>query len=156
MVSMPSQTSLSQVWMYIQIFIPLKASFFWRGIQQSIQQFNYCSKTSKVVGTQEVDTENHIGFLRFLSKSLENTCKRVHFWQCCKLYASSFTKKKLFLRHFSRILPIDSVGRIIEQLFWRDIFSQNTSERRVLLVEDLEPSQRILLSSLWHYLSVES
>ena len=69
-------------------------------MQKSIQQFNYCSKTSKVVGTQEVDTENHIGILRFLSKSLENICKRVHFWQCCKLYASSFTKKKTLSQAF--------------------------------------------------------
>ena len=31
-------------------------------------------------------------------------------------------KKKLFLRHFSRILLRDSVGKITEQLFWRNLF----------------------------------
>ena len=46
MVFKLSQTSLSPISMHIQIFIPVKAYFFWKGIQQSIQQFNYDSKTS--------------------------------------------------------------------------------------------------------------
>ena len=37
--------------------------------------------------------ENHVGILRFLSKSLKNTCERVHFWQFSRQYVCSFTKK---------------------------------------------------------------
>ena len=44
---MLSQTSLPQISMYIQTFIPVKVSFFSKGNRQSIQQFSYCSKTSK-------------------------------------------------------------------------------------------------------------
>ena len=52
-VSMSSQTLLSQISVQIQIFISLKASSFWKGIQQSIQQVNYCSKISKIVGIRK-------------------------------------------------------------------------------------------------------
>ena len=47
MVSILSQTSLSQISVYIQIFIPLTVPFFWEGIQQLFQQFNYGGKPSK-------------------------------------------------------------------------------------------------------------
>ena len=33
--------------MHIQVFIPVKASFFWKEIQQSIQQFDYYNAASK-------------------------------------------------------------------------------------------------------------
>ena len=41
--------------------------------------------------------------------------KEMSFGQCYKLYACSFTKKEFLLRHFSKILPVDSVGKIITE-----------------------------------------
>ena len=68
---MLSQTSMSQVSLHIQIFIPMKASFFWKGNQQ----FNYCNKLSrrkiKDGRYSEAATESHIGILSFFVKISE-------------------------------------------------------------------------------------
>ena len=63
---------------YIQIFMPLKASFFWKGIQLSIQQFNYRSKTSKIVGirkqTLRAILQANYKIWSFFLSSLWTTC----------------------------------------------------------------------------------
>ena len=105
MVSMLLETSLSQTSMHIQIFITVKASFFWKGIQQSIQQLDYCNKTSKetdqrlsLFGSSHWEPDRYSEF--FLSKSLKNTFERIHFWQCCRLQTRSFTKKVILSQAF--------------------------------------------------------
>ena len=48
----------------------------------------------------EADTESHIGILRFLSKYLENTCKKVYFWQLRKLYCKQTKNLVIFSKYF--------------------------------------------------------
>ena len=103
-----------------QIFIPMKASFCWKDFNN---QFNnliiaveFPSRQIKDSCYTEAATKSHIGILRFWSKSLKNTCERYHFWQYCSLL-----KRNSFTSISQRILLIDSVGKIIEQLFWRNL-----------------------------------
>ena len=121
---MLSQTLLSQISMYIQIFIPMN--------KQSIQfnnQFNNLIIAIKRTRRQIKDsrssdaaTESQIGILWFLLKIAEKCLWKISFWQCSKLYACSLTEKWIFFRHLLGFLPKDSVGKITQQLFWRRPF----------------------------------
>ena len=124
MVSVLSQTSLSQISMHIQIFIPVKASFFWKGFQQSIQQFDYCNKTSKEVnqrksllGSNYWEPDRYSEF--FLKNLWKILVKEFIFDNVAGCRPIVLLKKEFFLRHFSRILPQDLVCKVIEQVFWR-------------------------------------
>ena len=126
------ETSLSQSSLHIQILITAKASFFWKGIQKSIQQSEYCNKTSKeadqrlsLFGSSHWEPDRHSEF--FLPNLWKILLKEFIFGNVAGYRPAVLLKKLFFLRHFSRILPIDSVGKMIEQLFWRNLFNQNTS-----------------------------
>ena len=68
-----------------------------REFNNQSQISNYCSKAFKETNERkrysEAASKNHIGILRFWAKSLKNTWERVRFWQFCRQYACSFTKK---------------------------------------------------------------
>ena len=80
----------------------------------------------------EAATETPIGILSFLSEFLKNNCERDHFWQCHS--PSALLKKEFFLRHFSRILLIDAVVKIIKQLVWRKPFQSEHLQWLLLLL----------------------
>ena len=95
-----SQTSLSQISTYIQIYITMETCFFWKGIQQ----FSYCSKASKetkskIVCIRKLPLKATLvlwDFLQNLSKIIVKESKVI--LQCRRLYTRSFAKKGT-LRH---------------------------------------------------------
>ena len=73
--------------MHIQIFNPVK-EYFEREFKT---QFNNLIITIELPSRQikdsrylETSTDSQVGILSCFSKSLENTCERVHFWRCCR------------------------------------------------------------------------
>ena len=123
------QTSLSQISIFMQIFITVKESFFWKGIQQWIQQIDYCNKTFKetnqrqsVFGSShwELDRYSELFFLFRISEKY--LWKRSFLTMLQAVDLQFYLKKESLSRHFSRILPIDSVGKIKEQLVLRKPF----------------------------------
>ena len=108
---------------FMQIFITVKESFFWKGIQQWIQQIDYCNKTFKetnqrqsVFGSShwELDRYSELFFLFRISEKY--LWKRSFLTMLQAVDLQFYLKKESLSRHFSRILPIDSVGKIKEQL----------------------------------------
>ena len=63
MVPMLSQMLLSQISMLIEIFITVKESFFWKGVQQWIQQFELPRRQIKDTWYLESATAIPIGIL---------------------------------------------------------------------------------------------
>ena len=89
---------LSQISMLIQIFITVKESFFWKGVQQWIQQFELPRRQD--TWYLESATEIPIGILSwfFFQKIWKILVKEISFGQCYKLYACSFTKKRVLVQ----------------------------------------------------------
>ena len=64
------------------IFIPVRTSFFSKGVQQSIKEFDSNSKREiKDSQYSEAAFESLIDTLSFLLKFLKHTCERVYFWR---------------------------------------------------------------------------
>ena len=123
---------------YIRIFITVKESFFWKGIQQWVQQFDYCNKTSAETNQRfwfesshwQPDRYSEI-FRRYFWKIL---VKEIIFRSAAGYRSAVLLKKGFFLSQFSRILPIDSVGKTIEQLVWRKLFQSEHFQWLLLFI----------------------
>ena len=114
---MLSQILLSQISMLMQIFITVKESNLLKGsstMDSTIWTSKETNQRYLVFGISHWDPHRHSEFV-FFPNLWKILVKEMSFGQCYKLYACSFTKKEFLLRHFSKILPVDSVGKIITE-----------------------------------------
>ena len=71
---------------------------------------------SLVFGSSDWEPDRYSEY--FLSKFLKIIFEEFIFANVTGYRPAVLLKKEFFLRHFSKILPIDSVGKIIDKLFW--------------------------------------
>ena len=93
---------------------------------KGIKQFNYCNKASNESNQRySVFGSNHwqhIAIPCFCQNLWKILVKEFIFDNAAGYRSAVLLQRELFLWHFSRILSIGSVGKIIEQLFWRKPF----------------------------------
>ena len=113
---------------YPNIYYPWKNLSLERG---SNNEFNHLIITIKLPSRQirdswylEAFTERPIGILSFFVRiSVKCLWKRSILDNVAGYRPAALLEKEFFLRHFSSILSIDSVGKVtIEQLVWRESF----------------------------------
>ena len=68
-------------------------------------------------------TLHHFFHINFFCQNLRNIlAKKFIFGNIASYMTATLLKREVFLRHFSRIFPTNSVGKIIEHLFLRKSF----------------------------------
>ena len=119
MVSMLSQTSLSQISMHIEIFIPWKHLSFESEFNNQFN--NHCSKSFKRTN-QRYSVFSHWEiqvFWDFYQNLWKILVKEFIFGNDAG-YMGGVRLKRTFLRYFSKILPTDSVDKNYKIAFQTD------------------------------------